>query len=134
MWYGHTVIMLMAGITSIPTTLYESALVDGANSRQTTWAITLPLLRPMMLYILITSMIGGMQMLDIPFLLTDMRGAPDFKIRTTTVYQYNMAFQGRNDYAYASAISLGVFVITIILALLIFFFLQDRSDLKKKVQ
>jgi multiple sugar transport system permease protein len=132
MWYGHTVIMLMAGITSIPVSLYESALVDGATSRQTTFRITLPLLRPMMLYILITSMIGGMQMLDIPFLLTDMRGAPDFKIRTTTVYQYNMAFQGRNDYAYASAISIGVFVITIILALVIFLFLQDRSELKKK--
>jgi multiple sugar transport system permease protein len=134
MWYGHTVIMLMAGITSIPISLYESALVDGANSRQTTMNITLPLLRPMMLYILITSMIGGMQMLDIPFLLTDMRGAPDFKIRTTTVYQYNTAFQGRNDYAYASAISIGVFIITIILALLIFFFLQDRSELKKKAK
>jgi multiple sugar transport system permease protein len=75
-----------------------------------------------------------MQMLDIPFLLTDMRGAPDFKIRTTTVYQYNMAFQGRNDYAYASAISIGVFIITIILAMLIFFFLQDRSDFKKKAK
>jgi multiple sugar transport system permease protein len=134
MWYGHTVILLMAGITSIPVSLYESAVVDGANSRQTTLHITLPLLRPIMLYILITSMIGGMQMLDIPFLLTDMRGAPDFKIRTTTVYQYNMAFQGRNDYAYASAISIGVFIITIILALLIFFFLQDRSDLKKKAR
>jgi multiple sugar transport system permease protein len=134
MWYGHTVIMLMAGITSIPISLYESALVDGANSRQTSLHITLPLLRPMMLYILITSMIGGMQMLDIPFLLTDMRGAPDFKIRTTTVYQYNTAFQGRNDYAYASAISIGVFIITIVLALLIFFFLQDRSELKKRVK
>ncbi|MDR2808150.1 MAG: sugar ABC transporter permease [Spirochaetaceae bacterium] len=132
MWYGHTVILLMAGITSIPVSLYESALVDGANSTQTTVHVTLPLLRPIMLYILITSMIGGMQMLDIPFLLTDMRGAPDFKIRTTTVYQYNIAFQGRNDYAYASAISIGVFIITLILALIIFFFLQDRSDLKKK--
>lgn len=132
MWYGHTLIMLMAGITSVSISLYESALVDGANSRQTTWYITLPLLRPMMLYILVTSMIGGMQMLDIPFLLTDMRGAPDFKIRTTNVYLYNMAFQGRNDYAYAAAISIGIFIITIILALLIFFFLQDRSDLKTK--
>ncbi|MCL1928203.1 MAG: sugar ABC transporter permease [Treponema sp.] len=131
-WYGHTVIMLMAGITSIPISMYESALIDGANSRQTTWYITLPLLRPMMLFILVTSMIGGMQMFDIPFLITDMRGAPDFKIRTTTVYQYNMAFQGRNDYAYGAAISVGIFVITIILALLIFFFLQDRSDIKKQ--
>ena len=131
-WYGHTVIMLMAGITSIPISMYESALIDGANSRQTVWYITLPLLRPMMLFILVTSMIGGMQMFDIPFLITDMRGSPDFKIRTTTVYQYNMAFQGRNDYAYGAAISVGIFIITIILALLIFFFLQDRSDMKKQ--
>jgi multiple sugar transport system permease protein len=133
MWYGNTVIMLMAGITSISTSLYESAVVDGANSRQTTWYITLPMLRPMMLYILVTSMIGGMQMLEIPFLLTDMRGAPDFKIRTTSVYIYNMAFQGVNDYGYASAISIGVFIITIALALSIFFFMQDRSELKKRV-
>ncbi len=132
MWYGHTVIMLMAGITSISSSLYESAVVDGANSRQTTWFITLPMLRPMMLYILITSMIGGMQMFEIPFLLTDMRGAPDFKIRTTSVYLYNIAFQGVNDYSYAAAISIGVFIITIILALIIFLFLQDRSEIKNR--
>ena len=132
MWYGHTLIMLMAGITSIPISLYESATVDGANSRQTAWYITLPLLRPMMLYILITSMIGGMQMFDIQFLLTNGQGIPDFKIRTTVIYQYNVAFMGRNDYAYGSAVSFGIFTVTIILAMVIFFFLQDRSDIKKK--
>jgi multiple sugar transport system permease protein len=131
-WYGHTLIMLMAGISSISISLYESALVDGANSRQTTWYITLPLLRPMMLYILITSMIGGMQMFDIPFLLTDMRGNPNFGIRTTPVFQYNTAFMGLNDYAYGSAISIGIFLVTVILALIIFFFLQDRSDLRAR--
>jgi len=133
MWYGHTVIMLMAGITTIPISLYESASIDGANSSQTTWYITLPLLRPIMLYILVTSMIGGMQMFDIPFLLTDMMGGPNFKIRTSVVYQYNIALgRGANDYAYGSAISIGIFIVTIILALIIFFFLQDRSELKKK--
>ena len=132
LWYGHTVIMLMAGITGIPAALYESAVIDGASSFQTTWLITLPLLRPIILYILITSTIGGMQMFEIPFLLTDMRGAPDFKLRTTSVYQYNMAFQGRNDYAYGATISIGIFIITMILALLVFFFLQDRSELKKQ--
>ncbi|MDR1302792.1 MAG: sugar ABC transporter permease, partial [Treponema sp.] len=132
MWYGQTVILLMAGITSIPVSLNEAAVIDGASSSQITWKITLPLLRPIMLYTLVTSMIGGMQMLEVPFLLTDMRGAPDFKIRTTTVYLYNLAFQGVNDYSYAATISIGVFLITLILALLIFFFMQDRSDLKKK--
>ena len=132
MWYGNTVIMLMAGITSISASLYESAVVDGANSRQTTWHITLPMLRPMMLYILVTSMIGGMKMSEVPLLRTDMSGSPDFKIRTTNGYMYNRAFKGVNDYAYAAAISIGVFIITIVLALFIFFFLQDRSELKKK--
>jgi len=133
MWYGHTLIMLMAGITTIPISLYESASIDGANSSQTTWYITLPLLRPIMLYILVTSMIGGMQMFDIPFLLTNMLGEPDYKIRTTTMYQYNVALgRGANDYAYGAAISIGIFIVTIVLALIIFFFLQDRSELKKR--
>jgi len=133
MWYGYTMIILMAGITTIPISLYESASIDGANSSQTTWYITLPLLRPIMLYILVTSMIGGMQMFDIPFLLTDMQGAPNFKIRTTTIYQYNTALgRGANDYGYGAAISIGIFIFTIALALLIFFFMQDRSEYKKK--
>jgi len=132
MWYGHTLIILMAGITSIPLSLFESAVVDGANSRQIAARITLPLLRPIMLYILVTSMIGGMQMFDIPFALTDRYGAPNNSIRTTVMYQYNIAFMGNNDYAYGSAISIGIFLITIVLAFLIFFLLQDRSELKKK--
>ena len=133
MWYGYTLIILMAGITTISPSLYESAVIDGANSRQTTWFITLPLLRPIMLYILITSAIGGMQMFDIPYLLTDMQGGPDFKIRTTTLYQYNRALgRGATDYAYGAAVSIGIFVVTIVLALLIYFFLQDRSELKKQ--
>jgi len=131
MWYGYTMIILMAGITGIPASLYEAALVDGATSRQTTWHITLPLLRPIMLFILVTSAIGGMQMFDIPYLVTDTRGNPNFAIRTTTMYQYTTAFEGGNrDYAYGSAISIGIFIVTIILSLIIFFFLQDRSELK----
>jgi len=132
MWYGHTVILLMAGITSISTTYFEAARIDGANSWQTTWRITLPMLRPIILFVLITSMIGGMQMFEIPFLLTGMRGEPDFSIRTNMVYMFNIGFQGVNDRAYAAAISVGVFFITLVLALVIFFFLQDRSDISKK--
>jgi multiple sugar transport system permease protein len=131
MWYGHTLILLMAGITSIPESLYESAVVDGANSRQTSWYITLPLLRPMILFILITSMIGGMQMFEIPRLLTNLQGSPNNSIRTTVLYQYNSAFDFRN-LSYGAAVSIGIFIVTIFLALLIFFFMQDRSELKKK--
>ncbi len=127
MWCGQTLILLMAGITSISPSLYESATIDGANNWQCTWKITVPLLRPVMFYLLITSMVGGMQMFDIPFLLTGMHGEPDFKIRTTAVYMYNMAFQGRNDYSYAAAISIGMFIITVILAFLINEAVKERT-------
>jgi multiple sugar transport system permease protein len=130
MYYGSTNIILMAGITSINPTLYESALVDGANSRQTTWYITLPLLRPIILYVLFTTMIGGMQAFDIPALLTN--GGPNNTLRTMVMYVYQVGFQGNNDKAYAAAISIGIFALTMVLALIIFFFLQDRSELKKQ--
>ena len=134
MWCGHTLIMLMAGITSISPSLYESAVVDGANSRQQTFYITLPLLRPMMLYILVTSMIGGMQIFEIPFLLTGMHGEPDYKIRSMSVYLYNIGFQGKVDYAYAAAIAIAMFIITIILATFINSFMKERKPKHKHVE
>jgi multiple sugar transport system permease protein len=132
MWCGQTLILLMAGITSISPSLYESATIDGANDWQCTWKITLPLLRPMMFYILITSMVGGMQMFEIPFLLTGMHGEPDYKIRTTAVYMYNMAFQGRNDYSYAAAVSIGMFIITMILAYFINAGVKERTPKRNR--
>jgi multiple sugar transport system permease protein len=133
MWYGYTLIILMAGITSIPLSLFEAAMIDGASSRQTAWYITLPLLRPIMLFILVTSAIGGMQMFDIPRMLTDGVGSPGNSIRTTTVLQFNIVFdRGANDYGYGAAIAIGIFLVTIAVSLLIFFFLQDRSELKKQ--
>lgn len=127
LWTGSTLILLIAGIVGISPSIFESAMIDGANKTQRAWYITLPLLRPMMLYLLITSMIGGMQMFEIPFLLTDMRGGPDYKIRTMMVYFYNTAFQGGNNYAYGAAISVGIFIITLILAVVIFFMMRERQ-------
>lgn len=127
LWTGSTLILLIAGIVGISPSIFESAMIDGANKRQRAWYITIPLLRPMMLYLLITSMIGGMQMFEIPFLLTDMRGGPDYKIRTMMVYFYNTAFQGGNNYAYGAAISVGIFIITVILAIIIFYMMKERQ-------
>ncbi|WP_304224655.1 carbohydrate ABC transporter permease [Gracilinema caldarium] len=128
LWTGQTLILLIAGIVGISPSIFESAMIDGANKTQRAWYITLPLLRPMMLYLLITSMIGGMQMFEIPFLLTDMRGGPDYKIRTMMVYFYNNAFQGGNNYAYGAAISVGIFIITVILAIIIYFMMKERQS------
>ena len=132
MWCGQTLILLMAAITSISPSLYESAVIDGANDWQCTWKITVPLLRPMMFYVLVTSMVGGMQMFDIPFLITGMHGEPDYKIRTAAVYMYNIGFQGKTNYSYAAAISVGVFIITTVLAILINKITSERKPRKRR--
>ncbi|MBR4387531.1 MAG: sugar ABC transporter permease [Treponema sp.] len=134
MWCGQTLILLMAGITSISPSLYESATIDGANDWQCTWKITVPLLRPIMFFLLITSMVGGMQMFDIPFLLTDMRGGVNFMCRTMAVYLYNIGFQGTNQYSYAAAIAIGMFIITVVLSRVINWLTSDHSRVKHAVE
>lgn len=132
MWYGQTLILLMAGMTSISVSLYESAMVDGASGFVIFRKITLPLLRPVMLYLLITSLIGGLQMFDIPFLITDTKGAPNGAIRTVTTGIYNQAFRGNYNYAYASTIAVGLFIITLLLSLFIFYFMRNKDSSKVK--
>lgn len=134
MWCGQTLILMMAAITSISPSLYESAVIDGANEWQCTWRITIPLLRPMMFFVLVTSMVGGMQAFDLPFLLTGMHGEPDFKIRTMAIYMYNHGFMGRNDYSYAAAISIGMFVITIVLSFVINYITKEHAPRHSRVK
>jgi len=130
LWYGNTLIMVGAGITGISTSLFESAYVDGANSRQIFFKITLPSLRPVMLYILLTSMIGGMQMFDIPFMVgPDRFGNPKSSILTTALYIYNRAFK-TGDQAGGAAASFILFVITIILCVLLFYAMRDKDAAK----
>jgi len=117
MWFGYTTVILMAGITTVDTSIYEAALVDGANKRQTYWYITLPLIRPTIIYMTVTSVIGGMQLFDVPATLTNGQGNPKKAILTTVMYLYNQGFRNHN-FGYASAISIGLFVVISILSFL----------------
>jgi multiple sugar transport system permease protein len=91
-WFGYTMILFMAGMISIPRTLYEAAYVDGASGWRTFRSITLPLLTPVMIYIVITSLIGGMNIFDLPWIMTQGSGGPNQSMMTTVVYMYNRAF------------------------------------------
>lgn len=128
MWYGTTIIVLSAGILGISPALFESAVVDGAKPGQVFYRITLPLLRPIMTYTLVTSLIGGLQMFDIPFLLTNRRGDPNGSINTTAIYLYNQAFSSANNYSYAAAISIGMFLLILVLAGILFRMLRNQDD------
>ncbi|MGM7703815.1 carbohydrate ABC transporter permease [Pseudalkalibacillus sp. Hm43] len=119
MWFGHSFIVVMAGVSGISKDYYEAALIDGASRVQTFFHITLPLLKPILLYIMITSLIGGLQLFDLPMLLTDGIGSPDGSLNTMVLYLYNQAFKYSN-YGYASAVAYGLFLITIIFSAIVF--------------
>ncbi len=118
-WYGHSMIILIAGILGISPSLYEAARVDGANSIQMFWKITVPLIKPILLYQLITSLIGGMNMFDIPFLLVA-NGGPDRSVETMATYIYRQAFTGGYNYYMASAASIFLFIFVAIISIVIF--------------
>ena len=128
MWFGQTCILLMAAMTAISPALYEAAFVDGAGTFQMFWRITLPLIKPVLIYILVTSLVGGMQMFDIPYLLTDGRGSPHNSILTNTINMYMKFHSSKGHIGAASSVGLVVFLMTSVVALLIFFLLREKHD------
>lgn len=135
MWYGHTMIVLIAGILGISPSLYEAAAIDGANNRQTFFKVTLPLLKPIMTYSLITSLIGGLQMFDIPRLI-NIRG--EFAITTydmnrTIVYLISERVGGAQpDYGTSAAIAVLLFAVTAVFGSLIFFMMRDKDEIAQR--
>jgi multiple sugar transport system permease protein len=127
MWFGPTIILIMAGMTSISSSLYESAMIDGANERQMFWGITVPLLKPILIYIFVTSLVGGMQMFDIPYLLTDGRGSPSGSIMTNNILMYLKFSSSKGHIGAASSVGVLVFIMTCACALSIFYFLREKD-------
>jgi ABC-type sugar transport system permease subunit len=127
MWFGQTLILVMAGMTSISVSLYEAAMVDGASSFDMFRKITLPLLKPILIYIFVISLVGGMQMFDIPYLLTDQRGSPSGSIMTNNILMYLKFSSSKGHIGAASSVGVLVFIMTCICALGIFYLLRDRD-------
>ena len=130
-WFGNTMILIMAGLTGIPQSYYEAAWMDGASSSRTFFKITLPLLQPIMVYIAITSLIGGMQIFDIPFNITTPPGAGGIQnsMITATVYTYEKAFgQTKPNFGYAAALSYIQFVLILIFSLIYFRSIRKQEE------
>jgi ABC-type sugar transport system permease subunit len=127
MWFGQTTIILMAAMSSISLSLYEAAVIDGAHDWQIFRYVTLPLIKPVMIFILVTSLVGGMQMFDIPYLLTDGRGSPANAILTNTIMMYMRFRSNEGHIGAASAIGVMIFIMTTIVALVIFYLLRDKD-------
>lgn len=130
MWYGQTMLVLISGILGINPSLFEAASIDGATSFETFIHITLPEIQPIMLYNLVTSLIGGLQLYDVPKLLN--KGNPNGTTRTVTMYITELAFGSSLDYGHAAAASVVLFVVTAALSILLFYIMRDKDEAARK--
>lgn len=112
---GQYMVIFMAGLNDIPDSYYEAAKVDGASYWQRFRYITLPLLKPTTLFISTMSIIGTLQLFDQAYLLTNGQGGPAGATMTVVLYIYKNAFGGYFRMGYASAISVLLFLVILVL-------------------
>ena len=110
---GINALYFLTGLQNIPEEVIEAAAVDGATRLQTFWRVTLPLLRPVILFVIVQATIFSYQIFEIPFLLT--RGGPSDATLTLAVYLYEVGFHDF-DRGYAAAIGYSIAIIAIVLA------------------
>ena len=128
MWYGYTMVNLIAGVIGINPEIFEAAELDGASKAQTFFLVTIPCIRSILVYVLVTSLIGGLNMFDIPemFIGKNCNNAA----LTTNMYIRNQAFLGSYLYARAAAASVIMFLIILALCLLLLYLMRDKDEAK----
>ncbi len=131
MWYGYTMIIIISGVLGINPEIFEAADIDGANGWQVFWKITIPSIQTILLFTLVTSLIGGLNMFDIPNLFVRDSG-PDNATLTTSVLIYTMAFKGGYMYNRASALSMIMFLIIVACSGALFFAMRDKEEVRLK--
>ncbi len=133
MWYGYTMIIIISGVLGISPEIFEAADIDGANGWQVFWKITIPGIKTILLFTLVTSLIGGLNMFDIPNLFVVSSG-PDNATLTTSVLIYKQAFSGGYLFNRASAMSMIMFLIIVICSAALFFSMRDKDEVALKKQ
>lgn len=128
-WTGYNAIIYLAGLQSIPTELYDAAKVDGANSWQIFSRIMVPMLRPVILFTVITSTIGGLSLFTEPQILLGNSGGTGEAGMTIVLYQYNQAFT-QFDFGYGSAIAWALFVFAVLFSIINWRLVRERDSVK----
>jgi multiple sugar transport system permease protein len=108
-YLGFNTVLYLAAMQTIPKDLYEAAEMDGASRWQQFWHITLPLLKPMMVFGVMLSVIGGLQLFEEPFILTNGKGGTNQAAMTTAMYMFRNAFEF-NEFGTASAMAWLLFI------------------------
>ena len=125
MWFGNTTILLMAAMLGVDESLVEAADIDGCTPGQIFRKITLPLIRPIMVYVFITSLVGGLQMFDVPQVITRGVGGPNTTTKTLIMYLNDNLYS--KNYGAAGAISVVLFVVCAAFSMVVYYFFTDRT-------
>jgi len=116
---GNAILINLSALQGVPTSLYESAKVDGASWLRRLWAITLPMVSPVIFYNLILSMVGLLQYFIVPWVLTNGDGSPQGTTRFYMVYFYKQAFTFQNM-GYGAALAWLMFIVGIVITFFLF--------------
>jgi cellobiose transport system permease protein len=116
-WTGYNALIYLAAMQAVPDSLHEAAIIDGASSAQRLWRITIPSIRPTIIFTVIVSTIGGMQLFAEPLLFGGggLTGGSDRQFQTLALYLFEVGF-GRFDFGYASATAWLMFVVIVLAA------------------
>ncbi len=119
-WTGYNALIFLAAMQAIPRDLYESAAIDGANRARQFWSITVPLLKPTIIFAVIISTIGGLQLFTEPRLFhsgtNPIRGGPLRESQTVTMYMFENAFAPHYNFGYGSAVAWLLFALIAVVA------------------
>lgn len=131
MWFGNTTILLMAAMMGVDASIVEAAEIDGCTSSQIFWKIVLPIIRPILIYVLITSLVGGLQMYDVPSILTNGKGNPNDSTTTLIMYLNTLISRSKN-YGLGGAVSVLIFIICGALSMVVYYFFTDAGVEKRE--
>ena len=123
---GYYLVIYLAGLQDIPRDLYEAAALDGASEFRSFWSITLPLLRPVLLFVVVTHVIGSFQLFGQVFVLTG--GGPGDATRTVVQHLYEAAFANFFQFGAASAMAWVLFAIILVFSILQFRLLRGHTE------
>ena len=124
--FGISAIILVSAIQNVPDSLYEAASIDGANKVSQFFHVTLPGIMPSFWFLLMTRLIGSLQMFDIVYTMTG--GGPSRSTTTMVVYIYDTAFNSMNKMGFATAMSEVLFVFIMVITILMYYIMNKTSD------
>lgn len=132
MWFGNTTILLMAGVMGIDSSILEAAQIDGASTWKTFWHVTIPSIKPILVYVFLTSLIGGIQMFDVPQILTNSTGGPNRTSMTMIMFLNKHLFS--KNFGLAGSLSVILFIITAVLSFIVYKNLTEKQPKNEEIK